>query len=186
MRTLVVIRSLVVTSALSSGLIACGNSGASPAIAVPVNVAGTSKLQLGVGTATINTDAGSIVGTNFTMTFRGPDGSNATGDNTPTLTGPPSFRIGFAGSTNALRGLPPLTFAAFVQNLQSSAGNPYSTEYFESLGPYAGVFGYGMANDNLVSSQLTLAFDQDAQKNSGNCNGRREFRWPSRDYEFVR
>lgn len=149
------------TAAMSAAFVlaACTNGGTSfnPPVYV-ANVAATSKLQLAVGTATIATSADPLnpapfYGINFVTTFRGVDGQNATTSNTPTLTGPPGFSFGpLLGNTNSVSG-------RTVPQMQTEltailAGTMVPVEDYQNLGPLVGVFGYGFAQDNLVSNQL--------------------------------
>ena len=138
---------------LSLTIAGCSNGGTSSTPAVQtVNIAQTAKLQFAVGTATIAYSGGSFVGTNFVSTFRGSDGHSATLANTPTITGPASFIIGFSESTNTLSGTLPSVLSNALSATEQGAQLP--TTLGASLGPLVGIFGYGMAGDNLLSPQL--------------------------------
>jgi hypothetical protein len=147
-----------------------GATSTTPAVQT-ANIAQTAKLQFAVGTATISWgaytvvtasgsttySAGSYVGTNFTSSFRGPNGLSATLANTPTITGPLAFSFGLPGTPNSVSGILPNVFDAAV--LTATAGQslqnlPYS--FGAGLGPLTGVFGYGMAADNLLPTQAAL------------------------------
>ncbi len=139
--------------AIGVALAGCSNGGTSATPAVQTaNIAQTAKLQLAVGTATIAYSDGSFVGTNFVSTFRGVDGHSATLANTPTITGPPSFIIGFPGTPNTLSGTLPNVLSNAL--LATQQGAPLPPTLGAGLGPLVGVFGYGMAGDNLLSPQV--------------------------------
>lgn len=163
--------SFAMLAMLSSASCTNGGTSFNPPLYV-ANVAATSKLQLAVGTATIaiSPDAVSpqtFVGTNFVTTFRGVDGHSATTSNTPTLTGPAGFNFGpFLGGTNSISGRTLAQVQAELADL--NAGTPILPIVYQGFGPLIGAFGYGLASDNLVSSQLTQAI---AQNNNYNANG---------------
>jgi hypothetical protein len=149
-----------------------GATSSTPAVQT-ANLAQTAKLQFAVGTATISwsasavgvggplgsttSPAGTFIGTNFTSSFRGPNGLSAMLVNTPTITGPPAFSFGLPGTPNSVSGILPNVFDAAVLRAttgQSLQNLPYS--FGASLGPLTGVFGYGMAADNLLPTQAAL------------------------------
>ena len=126
------------------------NGTASPPISNPINLPGTSTMQLAVGTANIGQVAGTVgqvgtLGLNVVATFRQANGLSATLVNTPVITGPAGFTAtsntaanlvpsGDAG-TNHLSGAP--------QNINPAVPNPVVT--FAQSG---GVFSYGLAPEN--------------------------------------
>jgi hypothetical protein len=130
-----------------------GATSSTPTV-VPAAIAKQSKLQLAVGTATIAYAGGSITGTNFVATFRAADGHSATLANTPTITGPPGLNLGFGNSISGV--LPNVFDAAVLAATEHNAVFP--TSFGGTLGPLVGVFGYGMAADNLLSSQVALQY----------------------------
>jgi len=143
-------------AALSAVLASCTTAGTAfgPVVNSP-DLSKTAKLQLAVGTAQIAYATGFAVGTNVVATFRGPDGNNAAGSNTPTLTGPPGFNFGpNLGNGNAITGVLPSTFTqqytAFLQQ-----HTPYPVALGQGFGPFTGVFGYGLASDNTVSNTVS-------------------------------
>jgi hypothetical protein len=146
-----------------------------PPAATP-NVAAASTLQLAVGTATIGIAGGaSSVGLNVVATFRQPNGNNATNVNTPTLTAPPGMSFGpLLGNSNVITGVSPATMAALAA--QANAFVPSATataftlpvSFGDGFGPFVGVFGYGLAGDNLVSNSDFVAI---GSKVSGQTNG---------------
>ncbi len=152
--------------------VSCSNGATSstPTPAVQTSqIAQTAKLQFAVGTATIQSSGGTVYGTNFVSTFRGSSGHSATLVNTPTITGPPSFVIGFPGTPNTIAGVLPNVFNTAVLN--ASAQNDYGLpkSFGAGLGPFVGVFGYGMAADNLVSAQVATKFSGPIMSNGGLC-----------------
>jgi hypothetical protein len=136
----------------------CTNAGTNSTPNVtPANIATQAKLQFGVGTATIAYSGGTVIGTNFVSTFRSTDGHSATLVNTPTITGPAKFSFGFGGATpNAISGILPNVFDSAIIAAKQTGTIPKS--FGAGLGPLIGVFGYGMAADNLLSSQIALEY----------------------------
>jgi hypothetical protein len=135
-----------------------GATSSTPAVQT-ADIAQTSKLQFGVGTATIAYNGGVVYGTNFTATFRSADGHSATLANTPTITGPPGFAIGFAGSPNSVGGILPNVFdQAILTATSGKTPQPLPASFGAGLGPLIGVFGYGLAADNLLSTQVALQY----------------------------
>jgi len=129
-----------------------------PSIATP-DVAKTSKLLFAVGTATIGVaGGGSVPGLNVVATFRSSDGNNATNANTPTITAPPDFTFGpLLGNSNVLTGFNTKQYLALENELVNggTTADPNIKAQLASLssglGPYVGVFGYGLAADNRFS-----------------------------------
>ncbi len=126
----------------------------------PVNPASSAKLQLAVGTATIGTaNGGTVQGLNVVATFRGPGGNNATNTNTPTITAPPDFSFGpLLGNSNVLTGFNTKQYVD-LENAYVAGQNPAGEllQLSQGLGPFIGVFGYGLAADNrfaLDDSQI--------------------------------
>lgn len=152
---------LALASTLASACTTAGTSSL-PAPSVP-NLATTAKLQLAVGTAHIGTPGGFFVGTNVVATFRGSDGNNATGANTPTLTGPPGFNFGEnLGNGRSITGVLPSTLIAVFNNLSKGGGYPQALG--QGFGPFTGVFGYGFASDNTVSNTIAQALQNSSSK----------------------
>jgi hypothetical protein len=133
-----------------------GQSLSVPNIATP-NVGTSSTLQFAVGTATIAAAGGvSIIGLNVVTTFRQPNGNNATGVNTPTITAPAGFRFDpLLGGTNVVTGITPGQLGILAGQFKaqpSTATTPLAAAAAKSLGPFVGAFGYGLAADNLISN----------------------------------
>ncbi len=145
-------------AALLTGCTTGGTAFAPPV--QPTNVAKSAKLQLAVGTATIGYNGGAALGTNFVVTFRGADGNNATGANTPTLTGPPGFSFGpNLGNSNSITGVLPSQFTEAAQNSSQPSPYPYPASYGEGFGPFTGAFGYGFSSNNTVSNTVSQTIE---------------------------
>jgi hypothetical protein len=149
---------LLVASVTLSTVWGCtsGQTAAIPNIATP-NIAATSTLQFAVGTATIGTAGGtSTLGLNVVATFRQPNGNNATGVNTPTLIGPAGLTFGsLLGNSNRVSGITPAQLSALGKQVVANsfqASNPIYLAMASGFGPFVGVFGYGLAGDNLVAN----------------------------------
>jgi hypothetical protein len=153
-------RALLCAAGLLLAACTSGQTGAIPAPAVP-NLARQAKLQLAVGTATLGVAAGgSLVGLNVVATFRGPNGNNATGLNTPTLQGPPGLDFGL-GTGNVITGTLPSQLAAYARAPKGATPPPgLQNGNSTGFGPYVGVFGYGLAGDNPVPPQIAQALTQ--------------------------
>ncbi len=144
-----------VTIALLAFATSCTSSQTAQIPLVPAtDVAKSSKLQLAVGTATIGVANGqSVLGLNVVATFRSKDGNNATNTNTPVITAPTGFSFGpLLGGSNVLSGFSTKDYV----NLESaiiSGQNQQQTliRLAQGLGPFIGVFGYGLAADNQFS-----------------------------------
>lgn len=148
----------LLAAAAAAMLPACtsGQAGSLPTAASP-NVGASSTLQLAVGTATIGTSgAGSSVGLNVVATFRQPNGTNATNVNTPTLSAPKTVNFGpLLGNSNVVGGVNPAQLAALAaQSKTLPKGTPLTVppSFGNGFGPLVGVFGYGLAADNLISN----------------------------------
>jgi hypothetical protein len=137
-----ILAALTVAAGCSSG-----QSSAQPPT-TGVNVANY-KAQLAVGVATF---VDGSKGLNVVATFRQPDGLSGTLVNTPTITGPASFRVpagmgGVDGGTNHISGSPQVP--------------PLSTPISTTLGESGGVFTYGLAPDNSDTSGSLYNFVYD-------------------------
>ncbi len=161
-----------------AGFAACssGQAGSVPPVATP-NVATQSILQFAVGTATIGTANGaSALGLNVVATFRQPNGNNATGVNTPTLTGPAGLNFGpLLGNSNHISGETPAQLGALAAQIRA-AGKKASTialpaSLGNGFGPFVGVFGYGLAADNLVSNADIASIATTQPVNTQPCEG---------------
>jgi hypothetical protein len=161
-------RFTALASLLSATSCSTGATSSTPTVQT-VDIAKTAKLQFAVGTATISwgaattvpgsgsTTSMTFIGTNFTATFRGANGLSATLVNTPTITGPPSFSFGFPNTPNSVSGILPNVFnSAVIAATSSKPLGLLPPSFGATLGPLVGVFGYGMAADNLLSVQTTL------------------------------
>lgn len=151
---MVIVRRIVSMLAASGLLAGCtsGQSAQLPQAAVP-DVAKTAKLQFAVGTATIGIANGaSVRGLNVVATFRSADGNNATNTNTPTITGPKGFSFGpLLGNSNVVSGFTTAQYVALENALvqhPETAQTATFAKLTSGLGPYVGVFGYGLAADN--------------------------------------
>jgi hypothetical protein len=143
-----------------------------PPAATP-NVAAGSALQFAVGTATIGTAGNAFsVGLNVVATFRQSNGANATNVNTPTLTAPAGTNFGpLLGNSNVVSGVSPATLAALTAQANSTPASTTFTvpaTFGEGFGPFVGVYGYGLAGDNLVSNSDIVTV---AEKATGQTNG---------------
>jgi hypothetical protein len=148
----------LLAAAAAAMLPACssGQAGSIPIAATP-NVSASSTLQFAVGTATIGTaGGGSSVGLNVVATFRQPNGTNATNVNTPTLTAPKGVNFGpLLGNSNVISGVNPAQLAALSAQSKVLAKGTFLTippSFGDGFGPLVGVFGYGLAADNLISN----------------------------------
>lgn len=166
----------------ASLLAACTTSqaGSIPPAASP-NVAQTSSLQFAVGTATIAVaGGGASIGLNVVATFRQPNGNNATNVNTPTITAPRPFNFGpLLGNSNVVSGATPAQVAALAAQVRAQVPGPTVTPVpvpvalRRGFGPLVGVFGYGLAADNLISSTdlTTISTLAASQPNGQLCIG---------------
>jgi hypothetical protein len=121
------------------------------------NVAQSSTLQFAVGTATIGLAGGtSSLGLNVVATFRQPNGNNATNVNTPTLTAPAGVNFGpLLGNSNVVSGVTPAELATLAGQANATPVTrqlPVPASFGRGFGPFVGVFGYGLAGDNLISN----------------------------------
>jgi hypothetical protein len=135
----------LVAAALASGC-GAGNVAQQPTIDV-ANPVADSKLQFAVGTATINeTTLGQVFTVlNTVETLRQSDGHSAVLDDTPYITGPPTF----VGQKDPISGSPTNTLTG------SAPGIPCDATTFGCNG---GAFGYGFAPDNTVPQQQAPSF----------------------------
>lgn len=127
-------------AALLAGCASNGNA-ITPSVS-PVNLQGTTALQLAVGTANIGQTG--TVGLNVVSTFRQVNGNSATLVNTPLITGPTGFVVPAIApandaNTNHISGAP--------QNLNPNVPNPATT-----FGQSGGVYSYGFGPFNISTS----------------------------------
>jgi hypothetical protein len=143
--------------AMAAALAGCttGQVGVGPPVSSAA--AGSFTLKFGVGTATIGTTLGkSIIGLNVTATFRQSNAQNATATNTPTLTGPATFKINNA-PFHSITGITPGALEAAAA--QAQQGNPYVPPTNALFATEFGVFGDGMDQLNLIDTQaFAIAF----------------------------
>jgi hypothetical protein len=178
-----ILRLIVLGTLASAASCSTGATSSTPAIQT-VDIEQTAKLQLGVGTATIawggyttgsgsgatSSGGGTFIGTNFTATFRAANGHSATLVNTPMLTGPPSFSFGFPTTPNTISGILPNVYNSTV--LAATSGKTLQglpASFGATLGPLVGVFGYGLAADNLLAAQTALGLAKASQLTNGVC-----------------
>lgn len=138
--------------ALASGLVlsACSTSAVGTLPTVHAVSPAAATLQLAVGTARIGLlDGSSTVGLNVVATYRQPNGGSATLQNTPTLSGPQGS--GLFGGRDAITGVTPAALHALTQGATlTTTPSPGTTPGFFGFGSLVGVYGYGLAPQNLV------------------------------------
>ena len=145
---------LLLALAVISPSCSTGQVGQLPHINSP-NIAAIAKLQLAVGTATVAEPGGaSEVGLNVVSTFRFPDGTSATLQNTPQLIAPMNMISNPNQSDpHTVSGLLPTMLAAFAK--KAPADIPDSVFEF---GVSVGVYGDGLAGDNTIDPNTYLKF----------------------------